>query len=343
VTAGGRVARRGATSAISASVNLGGLALVLCARLQHHPAMVNVLLASTPGGRSARASRLLAVVAFVASVAPVFVAPAASARTIQRPDLLRYFTEAGTTGTMVVRHAGQRPRTVVVGARRSHTRFLPSSTFKIPNSLLAIDRGVASGPSQPYPGPNPNFLVDGKPFLPAACEGDLTLATAFQFSCVPVYQRIARRLGRAVYARAVRAMDYGNRRVDGAPLDSFWLEGPFAISAHEQVRFLERLRRGALPVSRRAMRDVRSMMVLERDAGVVLRGKTGYVFSTSPNVGWWVGWVASGRASWTFALNLDITRPEHAAARIPIGRAILAQLGALPRATAGVARRGLTG
>ena len=301
--------------------------------------MVNALPAGRSGVRSATSWRLLAVVASVASVAALFIAPAARAQTIQRPDLLRYFTDAGTTGTMVVHHAGPRPRTVVVGARRSHTRFLPSSTFKIPNSLLAIDRGVASGSSQPYPGPNSTFLVKGKPFLPAACEGDLTLATAFGFSCIPIYQRIARRLGRAVYTRAVRAMDYGNRRVDGAPLDSFWLEGPFAISAHEQVRFLERLRRGALPVSRRALRDVRSMMVLERAGGVVLRGKTGYVFSTSPNVGWWVGWVASSGASWTFALNLDITRSEHTAARIAIGRAILAELGALAPGTPDTTQR----
>jgi beta-lactamase class D len=307
--------------------------LALGARVEHHAAMVNALLASRLGGRSATPWRLLAVSALGTAAAALCIAAAAPARTVQRPDLLRYFADAATTGTMVVRHAGRRPQTVVVGARRSHTRFLPSSTFKIPNSLLAIDRGVASGPSQPYPGPNPNFLVAGKPFLPAACEGDLTLATAFGFSCIPIYQRIAHQLGRAVYARAVRAMDYGNRRVDGAPLDSFWLEGPFAISAHEQVRFIERLRRGTLPVSRRAMRDVRSMMILERDAGVVLRGKTGYVFSTSPHVGWWVGWVASGADSWTFALNLDITRPEHAAARVAIGRAILGELGALAPAT----------
>jgi beta-lactamase class D len=277
------------------------------------------------GGRSARPWRRLVA---GAAVAAVVVAPAAPARTVERPDLLRHFIEAGTTGTMVVRHAGTRPWTVVVGARRSRTRFLPSSTFKIPNSLLAIDRGVASGSDHPYPAPNPNLLVDGKPFLPVACEGDLTLATAFGFSCVPIYQRIARQLGRAVYAHAVRAMDYGNRRVHGAPLDSFWLEGRFAISAREQVRFLERLRRGALPVSQRAMRDVRRMMVLERAGDVVLRGKTGYVFTTSPHVGWWVGWVASRGGSWTFALNLDITRTEHAAARVTIGRAILGELGA---------------
>ncbi len=124
-------------------------------------------------------------------------------------------------------------------------------------------------------------------------------------------------------------MDYGNRDVDGAPLDSFWLQGPFAISAREQVRFLVRMRRGALPVSRRALDEVREMMVVERTADTVVRGKTGFVFTTAPRVGWWVGWVQRGHRSWTFALNLDITRPEHPAARVAIGRAILTELGAL--------------
>jgi beta-lactamase class D len=253
-----------------------------------------------------------------------------AAADVHRPDLLRHFTDAGTTGTMVVRHEGRHPATVIVGDRRSHVRYLPSSTFKIPNALRAIDHGVASGPEQPYPGPNPNYLVDGERFLPAQCEGDLTLETAFRFSCIPIYQRIARALGLRVYRRAVRDMHYGNRDVDGAPLDSFWLEGPFAVSAREQVRFLERLRRETLPVSERAMEDVSSMMVLERGDGTVLRGKTGYVFTTEPAVGWWVGWVERAGETWSFALNLDILEPGDAAARIPIGRAVLRELGALP-------------
>jgi len=275
------------------------------------------------------------LIALMAAFAAFASPTAASAETHQRPDLLRHFRAAGTTGTMVVHRAGPRPETVVAGARRSRARFLPSSTFKIPNSLLAIDRGVASGAAQPYPGPNPNHLVDGQPFLPATCEGDLTLATAFASSCIPIYQRIARQLGRETYRRGLRAMHYGNREIDGAPLDGFWLQGPFAISAQEQVRFLERLRRGDLPVSRHALREVREMMVVERNGATVLRGKTGYVFTTAPQVGWWVGWVARGRDTWTFALNLDITRPEHPAARISIGHAILEELGAF----GGAARR----
>ncbi len=187
------------------------------------------------------------------------------------------------------RHRRRRPKTVVVGGRRAARRYLPSSTFKIPNSLLAIDRGVASGPDQPYPGPNPNYEVDGAPLLPAACEGDLTLQTAFSNSCIPIYQRIAREIGAPAYRRALRAMRYGNHDIDGAPSTSSGCEAPFAISALEQVRFLERLRRGALPVSRKAIADVREMMVLERNGATTLRGKTGYVFSTTPRLGWWVG------------------------------------------------------
>jgi beta-lactamase class D len=208
-------------------------------------------------------------------------------------------------------------------------RYLPSSTFKIPNSLLAIEYGVATGAAHAYPGPNPNYLVDGAPLLPPACEGDLTLASAFAFSCIPIYQRIAGQLGLAIYRRELRAMRYGNGRLAGAPLQSFWVQGPFAISAREQVRFLERLRRSALPLSERAMSEVREMMVLERSDAGVLRGKTGYVFSTSPRVGWWVGWVERGDRSWSFALNLDVTAPGHLAARHSIGRAILRELGAL--------------
>jgi len=256
-------------------------------------------------------------------------ASSAAADPIERPDLEHHFSAIGTTGTMVVERSGGRPRSWVVNADRSAQRYIPSSTFKIPNALLAIDRGVASGATQRYPGPNPNVFVDGAPFLPAVCEGDLTLATALVNSCIPVFQDIAREIGAPAYARELKRLEYGNQTIARGQVDRFWLDGPLTISAREQVDFLRRLQRGALPVSRRAVREVDDMLVLERDRCTVLHGKTGYVFTTSPRVGWWVGWVRRGTTSWTFALNLDITRPEHAGARTAIGKAVLTELGAL--------------
>ena len=213
------------------------------------------------------------------------------------------------------RHDGRRAARTRRAHRRRRGAAQPSG---LPPVLHLQDPELADrdrprrrvGGGQPYPAPNPNFLVDGAPFLPVACEGDLTLATAFANSCIPIYQGIARAVGRRAYERALDALDYGNARVDGAPVDRFWLEGPLAIDAREQVRFLDRLRRGHVPFGRRAVADVRDMLVVERGPGYVLRGKTGWVFTTTPEVGWWVGSVERDGAAWTFALNLDITRPS---------------------------------
>lgn len=258
---------------------------------------------------------------------------AASDRVVLRPDLERAFTDAGTTGTFVVRQEGRVRRTVVVGESRAALRILPSSTFKIPNSLIAIDRGVVSGPSQPFPGPNPNYLVDGKPLLPAACEGDLTLQSAFTNSCIPIYQRIARQVGRPAYAHVLARYDYGNRRLRTAAVDDFWLHGRFGISALEQVAFLERLRTGRLPASRRAIADVRAMLVTEESPAGTVRGKTGYVFAQDgqPRRGWWVGSVERPGQTSTFALNLDMATDDLIAARVAIGRRLLTELGAFVR------------
>jgi beta-lactamase class D len=281
-----------------------------------------------------KARRIAAALALTVVAGPVTAAGAEPRaekprpRVVVRPDLLREFAAAGTSGTMVVRQSGRRERIVIVGERRSRRRYLPSSTFKVPNSLIAIDTGVASGRGQRYPGPNPNYRLDGAPLLPAACEGDLTLQTAFANSCIPIYQRIARAVGAERYRTLVRAFDYGNARTGGAPVDEFWLRGPFGISAREQVQFLERLRNRRLPVAPRAMRAVRRMMVLRREHGVTVRGKTGYVFSTPQRVGWWVGSVERRGQVSTFALNLDVDSPEDLAARTAVGERILRELGA---------------
>ena len=247
----------------------------------------------------------------------------------ERPDLERFFDEAGTDGTMVV-HELEGGQTTVVGGSRSTTRYLPSSTFKIPNSLVALETGVVSGPDQVFKGPWEAFLVDGKPFLPEVCNGDITFEAAFRNSCINVYQEVAREIGARTYRRFLRELDYGNRTFGSAPVDLFWLEGRFAISAQEQIAFLKDLQGGELPLSARTMTAVKRMMVAEVTPDYVIRAKTGYVFSTQPAVGWWVGWVETGTATTLFALNLDITAPDHAAARKTIAKAILKELGVLP-------------
>lgn len=220
----------------------------------------------------------------------------------------------------------ERRRTVVVNPARAARGYSPSSTFKIPSALIALQEGIAASADHIFRGPYPRFLVDGKPLLPAACDGALTLRAAFRNSCIPVFQEIARAVGAARYQRYLRDWSYGNMRMGGAPLERFWLEGDLQISALQQVDFLTRLARGELAGTRDAVERLRDVMATERTSQYLILAKTGYVFTTEPRVGWYVGWVERAGGPVIFALNLDMIQPAHAAARAAITRAILTEL-----------------
>jgi beta-lactamase class D len=270
----------------------------------------------------------LAIFILSACAGPEPSVPAA-ASAIERKDLNRYFAEAGTDGTMVVLD----PRSgssVVVNASRASVEHLPSSTFKIPNTLIALETGVAKDvDGEIFSSDGTVFELDGKPLLAAKCESDITLRVAFQLSCIPAFQQVARRVGRTGYAKWLAAFDYGNRDIGGAPVDAFWLTGKLRTNAWQQVTFLAKLAEGRLPVSRRTLDMVRGIMVVETGDGIVLRAKTGYAYAESPRVGWWVGWAEKDGQTRVFALNLEMTAPGHAKARIEIGKAILRELGAI--------------
>src|SRR3981189_1589793 len=64
-----------------------------------------------------------------------------------REDLARHFTDDGTVGTFV----GYKVDDYLVIASdkdRSGEAMLPASTFKIPNSIIALETGVVSDPDK---------------------------------------------------------------------------------------------------------------------------------------------------------------------------------------------------
>jgi beta-lactamase class D len=240
-----------------------------------------------------------------------------------RKDLERYFSDAGTQGTVLVK---QQDVTTVVNEDRSRQAYVPSSTFKIPNSLIALQENVVSGPEEIMKGPHEKLMVDGKSFLPAICEGDVTFKQAFQNSCVTIYQEIARKIPIQTYQDYINKMHYGNMNISSVAVDKFWLEGDLAITPSQQVDFLQKLYEGKLPFSKKVMDDTKTMMFVESINGAKIYGKSGWVFSHQPNVGWWVGWVEKNNKATFFAINLDILKPEQASARTTIAKQILRDL-----------------
>lgn len=241
-----------------------------------------------------------------------------------RDDLAALFTAIGTQGTMVVRDP-RRGKLVVVNAARAAQGFLPASTFKIANALIALETGVARDAD------NPIFKWDGKKREFDAWNKDHTLGSGFKVSAVWQFQEIARKVGAERMKDFVAQFAYGNKDISGAAPDAFWLEGNFRISALEQVDFLTRFESGKLPLSPRSAQIVREIMFVETIGDATLRGKTGWVPAGENRIGWFVGWVERSGDIYAFALNLDPAEPRHVAARVPVAKAILAELGLIPK------------
>ncbi len=206
----------------------------------------------------------------------------------------------GREATFVV--SGNGGRTLVHNPDRAEKRFPPASTFKIPNMMIALETGVATGP---------DFLIpwDGKrpadEFWARSWSRDHTLRSATRNGVLWYYQEIARRVGRDRMVAWVSRFNYGNRDVSG-PIDRFWLDGPLGISAREQVEFLHRFLDARLGLSARTTLVARDVLVLETSERHLLAGKTGSIWLPSGRLlAWLVGYVEDDHESHVFALNLE--------------------------------------
>jgi beta-lactamase class D len=234
-----------------------------------------------------------------------------------------HFTDAGTVGTFV----GYKVDDYLVIAsdkNRSGEAKLPASTFKIPNSVIALETGVVSDPDKDV------FKWDGVVRSIDAWNRDHTMRTAIAASAVPVYQAIARSIGAERMQKYLDLLDYGNRDIGGG-VDQFWLTGSLRIDPVQQVDFVDRLRRGAVPVSKRSQELVRDILPVTKVRDSVIRAKSGLLGAElgRPSLGWMVGWVEKGSEQTVFALNLDVRDPRHIADRMDITQQCLGDIGAI--------------
>ena len=240
-----------------------------------------------------------------------------------REGLAKRFTEEGTVGTFV----GYKVDDYLVIASdtdRSGEPKLPASTFKIPNSLIALETGVVEDPDKDV------FKWDGVKRSIEAWNKDHTLRTAIAASAVPVYQEIARRIGHERMQKYVDLFEYGNRNIGGG-IDQFWLNGDLRIDPVQQVDFVDRLRRAALPISKRSQEMVRDILPVTKVGDATIRAKSGLLGAElgKPSLGWMVGWAEKGSAQTVFALNMDVREPRHIADRMKLTQQCLGDIGAI--------------
>ena len=208
-----------------------------------------------------------------------------------RDGLARRFFDLGTEGTFVAYKVDD--YLIIASDKvRSGEGKLPASTFKIPNSLIALETGVVQDPDKDV------FKWDGVKRDIEAWNKDHTLRPRSPVSAVPVYQEIARRIGQERMQKYVDLFEYGNRDIGGG-IDQFWLTGNLRIDPVQQIDFVDRLRRGVLPVSKRAQELVRDILPVTKVGDATIRSKSGLLGAEigKPSLGWLVGWAEKGSST----------------------------------------------
>jgi beta-lactamase class D len=231
------------------------------------------------------------------------------------PELEKYFKEYHVVGSFVM-YDRKNDSMVCYNRERISKEFTPASTFKIPNSLIALETGVAT---------DENFALrwDSTKYRVESWNKDHTLTTAFANSVVWYYQEIARRIGQKRMQHFVDTLQYGNRDISGG-IDLFWLRGGLKISQLQQIDFLRRLYSYQLPASKRSIDIVKKIMILEKTDTYTLSAKTGLALRTDREIGWLVGYLERDGNVYFFATNIEQKDPTDlfGKARLEITRKI---------------------
>jgi len=232
----------------------------------------------------------------------------------------RHFQEFDATGTIVVLDRRQQSRDLLVYDReRAAVRYSPASTFKIPHTLFALDAGVVRDEFEVFP-------WDGVERGFAAQNQDQDLRSAMRNSALWVYRLFAEAIGEENAANYLQQLSYGNADISVDSGD-YWVNGKLAISALEQVSFLQALYQNALPFAEAHQRLVKDVMIVEAGRDWILRAKTGW----DGQAGWWVGWVDTADGPVFFALHIDTPgREADLYKREAVARRILVNLSVLP-------------
>lgn len=192
---------------------------------------------------------------------------------------------------------------------RCKERFSPYSSFKIPASLMAFDKGV-------FKDENQKIKWDGVKRERAEINQDQTPLTFMSYSVKWVTEWIMPQVGKESIDSYLKAFNYGNQDFSGG-LKNAWVSSTLKISAYEQIHFLSHLWNNKLKVSPKATELTKKVMFIKKLGNSELYGKTGtgclegHACMSRPDkmIGWFVGVLKTETNTYVFAANASDLKP----------------------------------
>lgn len=213
-------------------------------------------------------------------------------------DIKDILKSHGAEGTVVISSLSNE-NNYIYNSVRANIRVSPASTFKIANSLIAIDSHVLRNQHE-------KIKWDGEKRFLDSWNKDQNLQSAFKSSCVWFYQKIASKVRKNKYKNYLQDFNYGNKKL-GSNITTFWLEGgDLKISPIEQIDFLKSVYRKEFSVSKKSYEALKNIMLEECTGDYKIYSKTGAATKNWKGHGWYVGYVKTKKDTFFFATNIDI-------------------------------------
>ncbi|MDD1609842.1 MAG: class D beta-lactamase [Methylococcaceae bacterium] len=212
-------------------------------------------------------------------------------------------------------------QTFIHNESHANRRFSTASTFKILNTLIALEEKAISGKDDV-------LKWDGHVYDLPDWNRDQTLESAFKVSCVWCYQQLARQVGAEKYRNYLHQVAYGELH---EPFEetTFWLDGSLVIGAIEQVEFLKKVYQRTLPFSTSSYETLQQIMLVEKTPTFTIHAKTGWATRVMPQIGWYVGYVETSNEVWFFATNLEVRHEKDLPMRQKLTREALQKKGVI--------------
>ena len=244
-----------------------------------------------------------------------------------QPDLQKHFDNCQLDGSTTIYDYKNR-KWIFTDEADARRETLPASTFKIINSLIALETGAVKNEHEVLP-------WDGVEREIPAWNADTDMQQAFKNSTVWFYVALAEKTGKDTYKKYLRKSNYGNGNIYTGEGADFWNYGNFGVTPVNQIEFLKKFYEEKLPYAKRSFDIVKRIMVEEQGKDYVLRAKTGWTRYSGTDVGWWVGYLEMPDNVYFFATRLTKDRetenPNFSNCRREITRNILHDLGILPK------------
>lgn len=227
----------------------------------------------------------------------------------QDNGLKKYFDDNKVEGCFGLFDNGQGHFTIYNMPRYRDSAYLPASTFKIFNSLVALGTGRIFSDTVIVPWDGVVRTGPGGDTM-SQWNKDMNMREAFAVSNVGFYQEMARRIGRDTMQKMLDSIGYGNKKI-GPQIDRFWLDNTLKIRPDEQLGLVKKLYFRQLAFQNREQEIVKDLMIREKTDKYILAYKTGWGQTEKGNqLGWMVGWIEENKHPYFFVLNVESPDPN---------------------------------